>query len=243
MREVLEPTVTQERIGKCDAHDVLDHDAFGTIVMTTSTCSGKGQTLFGSDLPHGQQVHITINRARKHRDLSRDWIHSTDRIVDFSMSHAQFAQFITSTGIGGGTPITLNYAPAPGTFCEPMHQIQNPETKHETFRREIADAARRRLEDMRTQVSRLGAILSQGKVGMKDLRELHKALDQGVSYLPGTMEFVVRQSEEALEKASHDAMIDIEAFAQTTAQRLGLESIQELAALASERRKLTHNGG
>ena len=231
--EEREPTVLEERIGQCDPHQVFEHDAYGTIAMTVST--GGSQTLFGSDLPHNQRVHISVCRARLHRDLNRDWISSYScPVIEFSMSHAQFAQFITSQGCGGGTPITFNFAPDPGTQSEPMPGIRNVETKHETFRREIAEGVRTRLAKMQEQVDELGKMLETGKVSIKALREIHKDLDRQADYLPGTMEFVVKSAEEALEKATSDAKIDIESYIAMSAKRIGLNSIAELARLENK---------
>ena len=231
--EEREPTVSEQRIGQCHPHQVFEHNAYGTIAMTVST--GGSQTLFGSDLPHNQRVNISICRARLHRDLNRDWIHSDARpIIEFSMSHAQFAQFITSQGSGGGTPVTINFAPARGTQSEAMPAIRNAETKHDTFRREIEESVRKRLDDMRKRVDDLGTMLDTGKVGMKVLRELHKDLRITIENLPGNMAFVVESAEEALEKATSDAKIDVESYIAMSAKRIGLNSIAELARLENK---------
>ena len=84
-----EPTVSEGRIGQCDPHGVFKHPAYGTITMTT--CTGGDRTLFGSDLGHNQRISIKIDTAVLHRDLYRDWIHSDKHLIEFEMSHAQFA--------------------------------------------------------------------------------------------------------------------------------------------------------
>lgn len=45
------------------------------------------------------------------------------------------------------------------------------------------------------------------------------------------MAFAVQSAEEALEKATSDAKIEVESYVQMTAQRLGLKHINELAQL------------
>jgi|GEM_PF-1119597 len=233
MNEIKEPTVTQERTGQCDPHEVFNHDAFGTVTMTVTR--GGDSTLFGSDLGHGDRVCIKVQRAERKRNLNRDWIHGDCRpMVEFEMSHAQFAQFITSQGNGSGTPCTLRQAPERGTSIREMPGIKNIETKHETFRREIADASRKRLEAIKRKVDELGDLIESGKLPKSQLRELHKELHREASYLPGTMEFVVKSAEEALEKATSDAKIEVESYIAMSAQRIGLKHISQLAQLENK---------
>ena len=143
------------------------------------------------------------------------------------MSHAQFAQFITSQGNGDGTPCTLRWMKGEGM----IPGIAKVETKHDTFRREISDAAKKRLERIEAKIKQLGDMIESGKLSKKELREIHAELQRQASYLPGTMEFVVKSAEEALEKATSDAKIEVESYVAMTAQRLGLKNINDLARL------------
>jgi hypothetical protein len=102
-----EPEVSQ---GGLD-DTVFRHPAFGNICVSRPSGSA---TLFGSELKHQHYVSITINRAEKHRSLHRDWIFGKDTILEISMSESQWATFVASSGMGGGTPCTLNYAPPQG---------------------------------------------------------------------------------------------------------------------------------
>lgn len=206
--------------------EIYNHPAFGTITMTIPQ-GNRRDSLFGSDIGHTSCIRIQIDRAELHRDLNHDWIHQRDHLLEFEMSHAQFAQFITSAGNGGGTPITLRWTEKD----KQLPAIKKIETKHDTFRREINRSAAERLEMMEKWVGSLGAMLDSGKIGKNGLREIHKELKRHVEQLPGTMDFVVKSAEEALEKATSDAMIQIESYVQMTANRIGLKRIEELAAI------------
>lgn len=220
------PVESEDRVGKCDPHKVYDHPAFGTI--TLSTVHGGKQELFGSDLHHNDRIRICINEASLRRDLSRDWIMSGDQLIEIEMSHAQFAEFITSNGKGGGTPVTLKWVRGTGY----VPSIEKVETKHETFKREIRDAAKVRLQHIRQGLESLKTLLEGGgSISKKELREIYANLERHTGQLPGTLSFVVESAEEALEKATSDAKIEIETYIQMTAQRLGLKHISELAAL------------
>lgn len=235
MREEKEPTVSKKAHGS-DVIDVYEHDAYATITMTTST--GGGGSLFGSDLGHNQRIHISIQRAKLHRELSRDWIHGEiNPLIDFEMSHSQFAQFITSNGNGGGTPVTLRYAAPRGTAFEAMPMIKNIETKHDIFRREIREMSDKRMEQLQEGVARLGALIDSGKAGKVALKEIHKHLQWAADGTAGSMEFVVKSAEEALEKATHDAKIEVEAYIDASARRIGLESISQLVMLENNKKE------
>lgn len=228
MNKPIPPTVTEARRGQCDPHEVYQHPAFGTITLSMPT--GGDRTLFGSDIGHNQRVCIRICGAELKRDLNHDWIHSKGQLIEIEMSHAQFAQFITSQGKGDGTPCTLRWIKGEGV----IPGIAKIESKHETFRREISQAARQRLEHIEKEIAKLGEMIESGKLPKKELRELHANLRRQADYLPGTMEFVVKSAEEALEKATSDAKVEVESYIAMTAQRLGLKSIEELAKLENK---------
>jgi hypothetical protein len=234
MKEPIPATITESQSNpKCAPAQVFDHPAFGTVSLSIVTGS-HGSTMFGSDLGHNQWVRITVSHAEKVRDLSRDWIHPGESVVVFELSHAQFAQFITSHGNGSGTPCTLRYAANPVHGIEEIPGILKEETKHETFRREIQEASKKHLEEIRKHIDSLGAMVDSGKLKVSEVRELQKELNRHADYLPGTMSFVVKSAEEALEKATSDAKIEVEAFIAASAQRIGLTHINDLAKLENK---------
>lgn len=223
-----EPTVRQGQTGKCEPHGIFTHPAYGTITMTTST--GGERTLFGSDLGHNQRISIRINTAELHRDLYRDWIHSRDHIIEFEMSHAQFAQFITSNGCGSGTPITIKWMKDVGQ----IPGIKNIQTKHETQRKEIHEITRRAYDGVLKDLGRLKAMLDTGKIGKRELAQIIRDMEISIGNAPANLAYAVESAEEALAKAASDARIEVESYVQMTAQRLGLKHIDDLAKLADK---------
>jgi hypothetical protein len=227
MRTEQEPKLTVEDAGHRRGSERYDHPAYGTV--TLSTITGGDKTLFGSDLKHNQRICIRVNQADLVRDLSHDWVHGKDQLVEFEMSHAQFAQFITSNGNGPGTPVTLKWVRGLGS----MPGIKNLETKHETFRREIHSYAKESIAAMATAAQRLSEGAKLGKVGVKELREISDQINRAIANVPSNMEFVVKSAEEALEKAAADAKIEVESYVAMTAQRIGLERISDLGLITN----------
>lgn len=230
MRTEKKPEVRKDAYGKCDPHEVYSHPAYGTVTM--SVIHGGNRTLFGSDLGHSDRICIRVNTAELKRDLNHDWIHSRNQLIEFEMSHAQFAQFITSQGNGNGTPVTLRWIQGQGD----IPAIENIESKHETFRREIREAASERLQHIKQSLDSLRILLEGGgSVSKKELREIYANLSRHAAQLPSTMEFVVKSGEEALEKATSDAKIEVESYIQMAASRIGLGHISDLAKIEQKK--------
>lgn len=221
------PTVQEHQDGA-----TFSHEAFGTVVMTMPQGGGPdGMTLFGSDLGHHQCISIEIRRAVLDRSYHRDWIHGREVIAKIEMSHAQFAQFITSAGNGSGTPCTIRYAAPVGTRLEEMAPIAKIETKHETHRREISESVNEQVRKVSEALAALEAMAGGGKVSVKELRTLLHEARCHLANLPLNLAFAVKSAEEALEQATSDAKIEVETYVQVMANRIGLKSIADLARL------------
>ena len=86
---------------------------------------------------------------------------------------------------------------------------------------------------MRAQIDRMGAALAEGKLGVKEAREIHRSLSITAQNLPSNLGHTVEQAQEMLEKAGNDAKTQIEAFADSTARRLGVSEIAQLGQIAA----------
>lgn len=222
-----QPDVTIKNNGSIESQ-VHDHDAFGVVVMTMP--NGGDKTLFGSDIGHYQAIRIEVHRATlEHGTHDRIYPTSGVQLVAFELSHAQFAQFITSSGKGAGTPITLRYAPARDAAIEVMPGIEKIETKHETHRRNIGEMADKTMQHLSASVEQIEKMLESGKLSKSELKEIHRQLKIAMGNASSNMAYVVESAEEALEKATSDAKIEVESFVAMTAQRIGLSHINELA--------------
>lgn len=205
------------------------HPAFATIQV--SETSGGGRVLFGTDVDHTYKIRLSIRRATLRRNIGNDWINSTIApMIEVEMSHAQFAALAGSVGKGAGVACTLRYAPKDSVVQDVPH-IERLETKLDTFSREIEASALRQVEGLRAEIKRMGEALATGKLGMKEAREIQRNLDIVSSNLPLNLGYTVTQAQEMLEKAGNDAKTQIEAFADSTARRLGLNDIAELGQI------------
>lgn len=222
------PTKTEDTIGKCDPHEVYDHPAYAMIGY--SVVSGGHDTLFGSDIGHGQRIRLRICRAQHKRNLSNDWYHPRQELIEVDMSHTQFAEFITSPNRGNGVPCTLI-----SLNRDMVPAIEKLETKQDMFRREIEEAGRRRLEHMKTQIKKLGELIESGKTPKKELQAIHRELALQAGHLPGSIGFVVEQAEEALEHATTAAKIEIEATINNHINRIGLDAARAIGLVPQQK--------
>lgn len=223
------PSVTEsEKCGsKAEDHS---HPAFGTIVMSSPT--GGSGILFGSDIRHNQCVRIEIHRAEMRRSISQSWVFQRELVATVEMSHAQFAQFITSSGKGSGTPCSIRYAAPVGSKIEEMPGIQQLETKGQTFRREIQESTKHEIEEIENEVERLGALIESGKLPKTELREIHRTLKNRLGNLPSNMGYVVQSAEEAMDKIASATKIDIETYLDNHARQLGINAMTARALLS-----------
>lgn len=200
------------------------HPAFGVISLTTTV--GGSPTLFGSDIGHNQRVTIRVNKATLDRNGSRDFIHGHQQLLELELSHAQFARFIMSSGQGDGVPCTLTWTAQDGS----LPAIKKVETAYASAQRDIESTASAGLSKMATEVERLGALIESGKLGKKELRDVHRHLSIWLENLPKDMAYSVSRAQCALERATADAKIEVETYISMSAQRLGLNNLDGLGA-------------
>lgn len=200
---------------------VYSHPAFGCVSMSVVT--GGHETMFGSDLMHGQRIRIRVRQAEQFRTLSSDWHMARKSLIEFDMSHAQFAELITASGRSEGVPCTLYEVGG-----ETMPEILPLESKQETMRREVRDAAAERVRSIAKDVAALGELIESGKIGKVTLKELHRSLASKIASLPTSMEFVVGMAEETIDNATNQAKIEIQATITHHVSSLGQEAAKAL---------------
>ena len=98
-------TVTEDSHGSRDATRTT-HPAFAQI--TASRVSGHS-ILYGSDFDHNHYVTISISRSELCRNLSNDWYHSREELIEVALSEAQWATFVSSMNQGSGVACTLQH--------------------------------------------------------------------------------------------------------------------------------------
>lgn len=187
------------------------HPAWVLVGASRVSCSPPGHALFDSDLRHQHYVVVRVKRASRSRDLYHDWKHGRQTIVEFAMSEAQWASFVSSMNAGDGVPATLEWdmtredPQVPGVPYEPRLQVSMDE---------VHDAASRAQAD----VAKAFAAYKEKK-SVENLRTLESAIRN----MTPNIDFAAKSLGEHAENVVQRARADVEAFVVQKAQQLGLD--------------------
>jgi hypothetical protein len=226
-RPITEPTT--------DEYGAEVHPAFGMIQASRVSVGGgpgSGAVLFDSDIKHGHTVRVRIHRAIRRRDLSTDWIHPGQELIEVEMSEAQWAGFVSSMNTSG-VPCTLrrteNEVAVPNLDYDPRlaHSMQ-----------EVKGAAVKAFGRIREAMQDYEEAVAQ-KLGAKIIKERQRNLHYAIENSGANMTFAAKQLVEHTENVVQKARSDIEAMVQAEAARLGLtagqaQGLLELPVLEGE---------
>lgn len=196
------------------------HPSFGQI-SASRVSSNPAQPMYGSAIRHGHYIILNISTSEMHRNLSQEWYHDKEEIIRIRMSEHQFAQFITSLNIGGGTPCTIERLQGKGIEAPP---IPNEVSQiHKEFAETAADVAKALADAQK----RLDAMLQPGgKASKAELNALRGELDTAVREMQSNLPFVAKQFAEAVEHTVSEAKGAIEAYMAHAAAKAGISQTQ-----------------
>lgn len=192
-----------------------EHPSFAQISVTRRT----GRTnLFGSDFDHDQCVSVQINRAYGYRRYAEDTHQQSfkDTIVEFQMSEAQWASFVSSIGMGSGTQITLSYAN--GHDIPSIPEVKAVAPKYKEDARKTAQKALNELDTLVEKVNEL-------KISDKQKKELIGHIEISRMNVKANLSFILSQFGEYIEHTLVKAKTEINAYAQSVITRTGIAAL------------------
>lgn len=206
VREIQDPTV--------NARGEEEHPAFAVAVVTRST--GTPRPLFQSDLQHRETVTLSFQRARRERQLSRDWIYPGKEIIEVEMSQSQWAQLVASAGIGSGTPVTLRSVDMEMTPGIPFE----PRTKQSVD--ELKSSVETLLSNLKEAVEELNRV-ENAKAPIKERRAAREKVTRLVNQAAGNTAFVAEMLNEHVENVVTQAKSDIESMVMEASSALEIQ--------------------
>lgn len=230
MRTSQRPTVEADSE---NGYMIHSHPAFG--VIRVSNPQGV-RTLFGSDTEHGDYIEIEVVPAKLKRGLNTDWFQGESRpIVSIAMSHAQFVSMIQSSGKGSGTPCTIQYAPKDmNSSTVSVPRIDPVQSKTDLIKSEIQhnaekaiELAEKAIDHLQHKYSELKSNNAMTKKDLATLEPLIRLAKTKIGTLPSNLKFALTCAGETIDKAVHDAKIEIEASAEHKLRQIGLEAINK----------------
>jgi len=198
-----------------------DHPSFGMIGV--SHTSSTGTYLVGSEFRHQHFITLTIHRAQKIRDLSREWWFGREQLIQVEMSEAQFVEFVARPNMGDGIPCTITRVAG-----ESMPDPPVPESEANKYRADMKADAERCVEELRAAHKELVDAIESGKIGKTNLREIAKKIEYAGYAVSNGIPFVQNSFDEKIEATINHAAAEIEATVANMAMRLGVERIREL---------------
>lgn len=204
--------------------EYLTHPAFGKI-QVSRTYSGRGESLFGSQLKHNTMLHITISNAAVVADLHKECILERGRICEFYMTEAQWANFISSIGNGSGTPITFQRK-REGDMCAVPGIKEEPTTKTH-FQSELKKLLDEYLQLARNLSAQLDDFANNpaSKVKKSDLKAMANMADHLSGLLALNVSYMETAFNKQMDKNINAAKMEIEGFLAGLTQSLGVQQL------------------
>lgn len=185
------------------------HESFGAIRF--SRCQGGARTLFGSSIKHNDIILCTISNCELNRHLNTDWFYPTDTILEFEMSHNQFAQMLTQMN-SDAVPITLRKKPTGKAIrCEePPYEsvIQKHSEEFEAHLKTIN-------EKTKNLVKVLNETLDTSKIKKSDKEELISLAENILTEIQLNSEYQLDAFNEQMDKTLTECKNEIEKIIQS----------------------------
>jgi len=182
------------------------------------------QSLFGSSVKHNTIINLCIKTASVKRNLSSDWYHGEDMLIEVQLSPNQFAELLTSMNVSDGVPATLSYY---------NHEhFENPvlPTKAEQFRSEVEESLNMVLTDMKKAHKTITAMLEEDKpIGKKAQQELKTMINSFNKLLTDHLPFIMNQFSKQMNKTVQEAKAEVDSFVLSTIMKTGVETLKNNA--------------
>lgn len=205
-----------------DADGDERHPAFGVVVLHRVHAS-PGAVLFQSDARHSEYVRITVHEAVRNRHLGQDWVHPGPQVCEISLSLAQFASFVASTGQGGGVPCTIEWTGTgaheagdrPGLLPAPRLALSHDEV------REAADQAFERIKAADEALQ--AGMTAKPPISAAERKQLLRNLHVAVTGATANVAYAAKKLDEHAEAVVEQSRIDLEAMVLRAARQAGLD--------------------
>ena len=200
-------------------HKNCNHESYGTIVVTRAQ-SGKEHPLFGSSIQHRNTIHLEIRQAGISRTLSTDFVHPGKQIIEVEMSQSQWAEMVSSIGIGEGTPCTIRHLDGKRVEDCPYTSVR------EQFDKEFDDSVQESLKNLRDAVAACEELLAKKSLTKADREQVLDLVRKAYREVSDSVPFIKSQFTEQMDNTVKEAKGEIEALAMNHLLNSALESGQ-----------------
>jgi hypothetical protein len=196
------------------------------LVSAHRITGGDTLNMFGNSVDFPTTMRISVQEAIVKHDLGRTWYHNGKTLLEFDLTPHQWAEFITSTNIGTGTPCTLRQIEG--------RSISRPTTKKSEYKK-IKEEMNQKFSDttakLRTYRAQIREVLSKKSLNKEDRAALANQLEIGLRLIEETMPFMAEAMRESAVKVAEETKRNMDAFVQDLTQRHGVPVGNALSAI------------
>lgn len=199
----------------------VSHPSYGTLLFNRST--GGETALFGSSIQHRDTITLEVYHADITRKYHEDFIHGNKLALKAEMSYSQFAEAITSFGMGSGVPLTIRYTEKDGRTpqCDFVSKRQQFVDEFEKHRENVTETAQQLLKDVEELLMKKKALTKIEK------ETIISKLDRLSMDLGCNMDFIAAQFNRQMDKTVMEAKGKIESFYQNKINAIANTSLVE----------------
>jgi hypothetical protein len=204
------------------------HPSYGMVLINRSQSSGTH--LFGSIATHNSFITLQVSRGEVSRHLANDWYHADSLpLIEIEMSHSQFAELITSPGIGSGVPCTIRAFD--GKMVE---RCPAPEPVISKFDEDLKATTNELVTDLKQQIQHLEQALLPGEKGLNktQLKELLSGIKRSFQTITDSIPYIEKNFHEEMEVQTDKFVGELEAVAGHMIHRLGMQALADKAQAA-----------
>lgn len=203
-------------------HYEESHPSYGNIVI--SRFSGGPSNFYGSAITHNNGISIKIMPSKKiTSDYTERYYSGNNPIIEVVLSPSQFAEAITSIGLGEGTPCTIKSVK--GEYMPLCPERNLEQEANDTLKKKMTEFASK----YEKSFAEIRDMLDNKKTILKgDRKKIIGFLNSFMLDLKHNLPFLHECMIEAYDKAAMSAKADIEAFYTKAVRELGLNAIEEM---------------
>lgn len=189
-------------------NNIQTHESFGTIQF--SRCQGTATTLFGSSIKHSNTITCKISNCELERKLNTDWFHPTSTVLEFEMSHTQFANMLTN----------INSNPVPITFTlKPVGELKKcEEPPYESIIQKHANEFEDHLETINEKtkdlIELLNETLENSKIKKADKEKLTSLAKNLITEIQANSQYQLKAFNEQMNKTVIESKNELDAMIQ-----------------------------
>ncbi len=198
------------------------HPSYGMLSLHRMT-SSNANVLFGSSIKHRNTIVLQIAHGELERGINHDWYHAKKNIVECEMSQSQFAEAITSMGMGDGVPVTLLFTEKDGRI-----QKGNYTNKTEQFVAEFGDVLENVKHSLDASIKEMEQIISSKKtLNKSDKEKMLSVLKSAKMDVADNEMYIFDCFTEQVDNTVKEAKGEIEAFMQNKINSIAHAAIAE----------------